>query len=102
MNALNSTLISVLILSAQVYLLRVAGYWVAGHFRFNRFVKLWLEYLPGCVMISVVSPILLAKDMASYVACGAVVLTMLATKNLFLAMIVGTGLVMGCHFLHLL
>lgn len=99
MNLLPNQLLTLTALGIVIYLIRVGGFWLAGQVRFNRFMKQWLGYLPGCVMISVVAPVILTKNPVIYIACGIVILLMYKTKNLFLAMLLGSAFVICFHLI---
>lgn len=75
------------------YLTRAMGYWLAGRFRLNKVLELWLAYLPGCILVSLVAPFVLVASWVELFAAVATGLFMWRTNSLLLSMVVGIGLV---------
>jgi len=79
----------IVLMALPVWLIRLGGFWLAGHFKLNKAVMLWLEYLPGCILISIVAPLLLQADWTGWIAALCVVVVMLKTDKLLYAMVAG-------------
>ncbi len=80
-------------MACATYLVRIAGYWLAGRIHINHAVETWLRYLPGCILTSLVAPFIVRGNWIEAIAALLTVLVMWFTRNLFLAMVTGIGFV---------
>lgn len=79
---------------------RMGGLWMMNHVAITPRMEAWLKALPGCILISIVAPIVPAGGAAEMAAALLVILVALRSKNLLLAMSVGIAAVWGLrHFL---
>jgi uncharacterized membrane protein len=92
-------IILILAMGAATYLTRMMGYWLAGRFRVNKALEIWLGYLPGCILISLVAPFVLNASWLEYLAAGLTAFLMWRTHSILLSMVAGLGLVALGRFL---
>jgi len=83
------TLAAILTAAAVTYGLRFGGLmladWLPQSGRFKRF----MDALPGCILVSLVAPGVLAAGLWGIVAAGCTVLVAARTRSVFLAMLTG-------------
>ncbi len=92
-------LLTILAMAVVTYLTRIGGVWLMGHVTLSPRMNAWLTYLPGAVIVSIVAPTVFSTGLAETGAALATVLVAARTRNLFLAMIVGVGVVVGLRML---
>lgn len=92
-------LLIIFILGLTIYCARCGGYWLVSHVRIDSKIEIWLSYLPGCILISLVAPLLLAGTLIEKGAALITIITMLIWRNLFLAMVLSIGFVAMMRFL---
>ena len=68
---------------------RVGGLWLMDRFTPSQFVSACLSHLPGTLLISIVSPLLLGGKPADWAASGVTILIMTRTGNLLFALASG-------------
>ena len=89
----NEHIILVIVLMAiPVWLIRLGGFWLAGHFKLSKGMMAWLECLPGCILMAIVAPLMLQADWVEWVAAACVIIMMFKTDKLLYAMVVGIAL----------
>ena len=76
-----------------VYLCRSGGYWLAGRIKVGNKLRSWLGYLPGCIMISVVAPLLRKASMIEWLGAVVTIGLMLKTDSMLVAMSGGMAVV---------
>jgi uncharacterized membrane protein len=81
-----------------VYATRVSGPWLLSRWLDSRYVKAWLGYLPGTVLVALVAPLVLSSGLAEALAALATLLVAVRTRNVLISMIVGVVVVWGLHF----
>lgn len=91
--------IAVALMGLVVYTTRISGYWLAGRLQINNRIKAWLEYLPGCILISIVAPFVLTGDILQIIGASATIAVMYFSRNLLLSMIAGIGIVAAARLL---
>ncbi len=79
----------IILMALPVWLVRLAGFWMARHFKLNKVFMTWLECLPGCILMAIVAPLLLQADWIGRIAAASVIVVMIKTDKLLYAMIVG-------------
>ena len=100
MNVDSHYIILVIILMAlPVWLVRLAGFWMARHFKLNKVFMAWLECLPGCILMAIVAPLLLQADWIGWIAAASVIVVMIKTDKLLYAMLIGMAVVASGHAL---
>ena len=81
------------------YLTRVGGVWLMSHVTLSKRMKVWLEYIPGTVIVALVAPTVLTTGFAE---AGAALVTLVVearTRNVLLSMAVGVIVVWGLRTL---
>ena len=89
----SSALLTIFLMAGATAATRLGGLWLMGKIKMSPFVERWLENLPGSLVLAIVAPTIFSGNLAELLAAIAVILTMIFTKNLLLAMIVGSGVV---------
>ncbi|MDB5078354.1 MAG: AzlD protein [Chloroflexi bacterium] len=82
-------LLIILGMALVTYATRWAGPWLMSRVKLSRRVEIWLGYLPGTILISLVVPDLLKSGLAGIVAGFASLVVARLSGNLFLALLVG-------------
>lgn len=75
------------------YLTRMSGVWLMGHVTLSRRMKVWLEYIPGTVIVALVAPTVLSTGLAEAGAALVTLIVAARTRNMLLAMVVGVVVV---------
>ena len=88
-----AAVLAILGMATVTYLTRAGGLFLMSRTRLSRRVELWLSYIPGAILISIVAPTLAQGGMPELVAAFATVGIAMATRMLPLAMGVGVLLV---------
>jgi branched-subunit amino acid transport protein len=99
MNAFSNDYLAIILMGISVYIIRVAGFWLAGKIQFNHFTRIWLSYLPGTIMMSIIAPNILTANWVEYIAAAVVIYMMYRFNNLLLALICGVGINFLYHVL---
>ncbi len=71
------------------YATRWLGPWLMSRFKLSHKVEVWLGYLPGTILISLVMPDLIRSGLAGIIAGFASLVVARLSGNLFLALVVG-------------
>lgn len=86
---LQNNIITILLMALVTYLVRASGYWLAGRIKLNPYLESWLNYLPGCIIISIVAPLVLQSEGKEWLGALVTILIMLKFNNLLLSMVTG-------------
>ncbi len=78
-------------MALATYLTRAGGYWLFRVIRPPPLVRAMLGYIPGTLFVSYVVPALAAGGVQEWAGAAATAATMLATRNLALAILGGTS-----------
>jgi len=78
-------------MALATYLTRAGGYWLFRVVRPPPLVRAMLGYIPGTLFVSYVVPALAAGGVQEWAGAAATAATMLATRNLALAILGGTS-----------
>nr|BBH85340.1 hypothetical protein KTC_00910 [Thermosporothrix sp. COM3] len=89
----SNTLIAILGMALVTYMVRAGGMWLMGFVKPSPGVEAWLKTIPGAVLVSLVAPTVLASGPAETLAALATILVAARTKKMFLAIVVGVGVV---------
>ena len=99
MSFLHNFYVVIFAMAAAVYACRAGGYWLAGRVSINDRVHVWLSYLPGALMVSIVLPLMKTATPAMWIGAVVVALVMVKSDNLLTSMSVGIALVIGLRLL---
>ncbi len=90
METLNLTALLIIFLVALgTYALRVSGLLFSNRVKNEGKIKIFLEYLPATLLLSLVTPAILKEGIVGVIAMFCIALFMYKTKNIFLSMVVG-------------
>lgn len=92
-------LLTILGMAAVTFAIRAGGLLLADRLPRTGLVAAWMRHLPGAVLAALVAPAVANGGPAELVATGVTLVTYLATKNLFLAMIAGVLAVVAARML---
>lgn len=83
----------ILFVGIGTYSLRISGLMFSNYFTKHDTVKLFLNYLPSTLLLSLVAPSIIKEGLSGIIAILCIVLCMYKTKNILLCMIVGMGVI---------
>jgi uncharacterized membrane protein len=89
MNA--TSLIAILLMGAATYATRAGGFWLASRVNPGPFLRAWLEHLPDAVFRALVAPMVAGAGPAGWVAAAVGFLTMRASGQFLVAIVVAVG-----------
>lgn len=88
-----NSLLAIFGMAAVTYAIRAGGLYLAGRLPQHGFVANWLAHVPGAVLAALVAPSVISGGLAEWTASGATALAFVASRNLFVAMVAGIGVV---------
>lgn len=86
-------------MAVVTYATRVGGLWIVQRFTLSEKVKIWSEYIPGTVLVSIVAPNIVGGGLPEVVAAIATILVAWKTRVSLLAMATGVICVWGMRSL---
>jgi uncharacterized membrane protein len=87
-------LLTIALMALATYATRSGGLWLASRLALSGRMEVWLGYIPGAILVSLVAPTVLTGGLAETLAAVAVVLVALRTGSLPVAMVAGVGAVL--------
>ncbi|NOX35709.1 MAG: AzlD domain-containing protein [Deltaproteobacteria bacterium] len=87
------SLIAIFGMAFVTYLTRAGGLFIVNRVTISKRIELFLQAVPGAVLISIIAPALFNGGVKETMAGIITMITAFKTKNLFLAMLVGIVLV---------
>ena len=87
------TILTILLMAVATYATRAVGLWLASRLTLSEQVEAWLNHIPGAILVSIVTPTVLAGGIADALAAVAVLIIALRTGSLPAAMVTGVGAV---------
>ena len=87
------TLLTIFGMAAVTYFSRVGGLYLMNRITITPKTESWLKTLPGCILISIVAPLILRAGLPEIGAALLVILVSLRSRNLLLAMSLGVACV---------
>lgn len=69
--------VTIALMAITTYLTRAAGYWVLKNRQLSQRTLKVMEAIPGCVLISVIAPVLVSGKVSDAIAVGVTILAML-------------------------
>lgn len=89
------TLVAIVLMAAVTYATRAGGLWLASRLDLSGRTEVFLEQIPGAILISLVAPVVVAGGPPMWVAAAAVAVVAWRTGSLLGAMVVGVGIVVA-------
>ncbi len=86
-------LFTILGMALVTYSTRIGGVWLMSRFTLSKRVENWLNQIPGAVLISLVTPLMVTSGIATIFGAGLTILVARRTGNLLGAMVGGVVLV---------
>lgn len=90
---MNDLVIIILTLALGTFMIRAGGYFFASRIPSKGLIARMLQALPGCLISSLLTVLLLVADPIEWWAACAAMLTAFWTKNLLLTMFIGVMIV---------
>lgn len=72
---------------------RAGGFWLMGHIDVSKRGRIWLQALPGAIVISIIAPEIASGSVPEWVAAIAALVVAIRTDNILLAILAGIGTV---------
>lgn len=95
-----SALVIIFCVAIGTYSLRYFGLVFSSYFMKNRRIKLFLDSLPGTLLISLITPAIIKEGIVGVVATLCIAICVYKTKNILFSMFVGVVIVaFGRNFL---
>lgn len=88
-----TALFIITLVAIGTYSLRVSGLLLSNKLVNEGRVKIFLDYLPATLLLSLVAPAILKEGFIGVIATAIIVVCMLKTKNIFLSMLLGVLIV---------
>jgi uncharacterized membrane protein len=83
------TLLAIVLMALATYATRAGGLWLASRLDLSERAGVWLDQIPGAILVSLVAPTVLTGGLAEVLAATAVVIVALRTGSLPAAMVTG-------------
>ncbi len=87
-------LLTILGMALVTYITRMSGLWLMGRIPLFGWLKAWLEYLPGTILVAIVAPAVFGTGWPETGAALATLCVAVRTRNVLLSMIIGIVVVM--------
>ena len=84
-----TVLLIILGMTAVTYFTRWLGPWLMSRVSLSKKVEVWLGYLPGTILVSLVLPDLIKSGLSGIIAGFASLVAARLTGNLFVSLVVG-------------
>ena len=97
MSVVHNPYMTLTFMALVVYLMRSSGYWLAGRVVMSPLVKAWLGYIPACLMVSIVIPLLLAGTFVEWFGAAMTIVMVGLTRSVLSAMLSGMATVFFCR-----
>jgi uncharacterized membrane protein len=94
-----STLLTIILMALATYSTRAGGLWLASRFDRSERAGVWLDQIPGAILVSLVAPAVLTGGLVEVLAALAVVIVSLRTGSLPAAMVTGVVAVLALRTL---
>lgn len=89
----STTLFAIGLMALATYATRAGGLWLASRLDLSERAGVWLDQIPGAILVSLVAPVVLTDGLAEALAAVAVVFVAVRTGSLPAAMVTGVGAV---------
>ncbi len=88
-----ASLLTILGAAIVTFAIRAGGLLLAERLPQTGFVALWLKYIPGAVLASLVAPAVINGGPADWIASAAATLGFVLTRNLLATIVIGVAAV---------
>lgn len=88
------TLAAIILMALVTYATRAGGLWLASRLELSGRAEVFLEQIPGAILVSLVAPVVVSGGPVAWFAALAVALVAWRTGSLLGAMVVGVGAVL--------
>ncbi|MBV53432.1 MAG: hypothetical protein CL816_05115 [Coxiellaceae bacterium] len=88
-SVIHNPYITLTLMALVVYLMRSSGYWLAGRVTMSNWMRAWLGYVPSCLMISIITPLLLYGSITELLGALTTAVMVCLTRSVFVAMLSG-------------
>jgi uncharacterized membrane protein len=85
------TLAALAAMVVATYLMRAGGFWLMGRVPLTARVRLFLEALPGSIVVAVILPLIVKSGGAGILAVGVGGAVMIVLRNDFIAVLAGVA-----------
>jgi uncharacterized membrane protein len=93
------TLLAIVLMALVTYATRAGGLWLASRLDLSERAEVFLEQIPGAILISLVAPVVVTGGPAAWVSAALVALVAWRTGSLLGAMVVGVGAILALRSL---
>lgn len=88
------TILAIALMALATYATRAGGLWLASRLPISERTEVWLGYIPGAILVSLVAPVVVSGGLVEALAALAVVAVAVKTGNLLASMLTGVGTVL--------
>jgi branched chain amino acid efflux pump len=85
----SGAIIAIALMALATYATRAGGLWLASRLDLSERAGVWLDQIPGAILVSLVAPVVLTGGFAEALAAVAVVFVAVRTGSLPAAMVTG-------------
>jgi uncharacterized membrane protein len=89
----STTLLAIGLMALVTYATRAGGLWLASRLDLSERAGVWLDQIPGAILVSLVAPVVVTGGLAEALAAVAVVFVAVRSGSLPAAMVTGVGAV---------
>jgi uncharacterized membrane protein len=93
------TLLAIVLMALVTYATRAGGLWLASRLHLSERAEVFLEQIPGAILVSLVAPVVLTGGPAAWISAAFVALVAWRTGSLLGAMVVGVGAILALRSL---
>ncbi len=89
------TLLAIVLMALVTYATRAGGLWLASRLELSERAEVFLDQIPGAILISLVAPVVVYGGPAAWIAAAVAALVAWRTGSLLGAMAVGVGAILA-------
>lgn len=89
----NHQILIIIAMGVAIAVTRLLGYWLTERIKVNETINTWLAYLPGCILVSIVAPLILSSNYVELLAVVLIIFIMWKFNNFVVAMFSGVAFV---------
>jgi len=95
----STTLLAIVLMALVTYATRAGGLWLASRLDLSERAEIFLDQIPGAILISLVAPVVITGGPAAWAAAAAAALVAWRTGSLLGAMVVGVACILALRSL---